>query len=378
MKKSKGIITTIAIFSLIFSSSQVLAAKPLEKHNKTENVIKSKEKNDNNQSKKNNKQKNNLKHIETLNKRLNDIENSLTNINKEIDKYFNVQTQPSTSENQNTSSEANNSTTDTAVNLDEKSSTSGETQLNEESNSTNEGGQTAESAQTVESGQTVENGQTLESGQAVENDQATEGGQALEEDQATEGNETIEDEKLDEEFNGEYKEEDNRRYNSFYGKLNSLLNKLDTVKKQVEKGSNNSDEVATINERYSKLVNDVTASINRVKELQQNQVSEIRGEYTNKKLEEKKINEAKKDWEIKLTKGIKDDENNFKNISILDSKGNVLDTTIKYDVLNKKITISTGDGFIKGESYTILIGGDLESSSGEKLGKNVEKNFTVE
>ncbi|WP_027625158.1 hypothetical protein [Clostridium lundense] len=355
MKRRKALITAIAIFSLIFSSSQVLAEKPVPKNNKVENIIESKNKtntdnneikkddsnqsknNSNNQNKQNGKQKSDLKHIKTLNKRLDDIEKSLTNINKEIDKYFTIQIQPDTGTNQNTSSEVNNSTTNnTTINLEEKSNTNEEAKLSEQNTSISGSQQTIEDEQTKE------------------------------------------DEKLDEEFNDKYKEEDNGRYNSFYGKLNSLLNKLDTIRKQIEKADKNSSEFKNINERYFKLVNDVTASINRVKGLQQKQVSEIRKNYTNKKLEEKRITETKKDWEVRLSKGIKDDENNLKNISILDSKGNVVDTTIKYDELNKTITISTEDGFIKGESYTILIGGGLQSDSGGKLGKNVEKDFTVE
>lgn len=349
MKKKTSLITTIAIFSLIFSSSQVLAAKPLEKHNKTENIVEAKEKKDNSQSKKNEqknekkneKKKSNLKHIDTLDKRLDDIENSLNNINEEIDKYFNVGTQPSTGENQDTSSETNG-TTNTDGNLVENSDASEDTILNEDGTSTNE------SEQIIDDGQTVKD------------------------------EESAEDEKLDGEFNEEYEEEDDGKYNSFYGKLNSLLNKLDTVRKQEEKAAGSSEELAAINETYSKLVSDVKASIDRVKELQQKQVSEIKSTYTDKSLEEEKIDETKKDWTIKLSTGIKNDESNLENITILDSKGNILDTNIKYDELSNRIIISADDGFVKGECYTILIGGDLESNSGEKLGENVEKDFTVE
>lgn len=189
-------------------------------------------------------------------------------------------------------------------------------------------------------------------------------------------NSTSED--LSDDFENEYKEEDGGRYDSFYGKLNAISNRLNTVERQLSRISDSDNpELAQLNSRVASLKDQVKTSMDSLAKVQKQSVDKIKTKSNKKQMEEQKINQDKKIWKIHFSKELKGETVNSKNIMIVDSNNNLVDASISYDKNNKSVVIETKDGFNKGETYFILIGDEVQSSEGEKLDKPVEKKFTV-
>lgn len=189
-------------------------------------------------------------------------------------------------------------------------------------------------------------------------------------------NSTSED--LSDDFENEYKEEDNGRYNSFYGKLNAINNRLNTVERQLSRISDSGNaDLTKLNSRVANLREEVKTAIDRLSKVQKQNVDKVKVRSDKKQMEEQKINQDKKIWKIHFSKELKGETVNSKNIMIVDSNNNLVDASISYDKNNKSVVIETKDGFNKGETYFILIGDEVQSTEGEKLDKPVEKKFTV-
>lgn len=189
-------------------------------------------------------------------------------------------------------------------------------------------------------------------------------------------NSTSED--LSDDFENEYKEEDNGRYNSFYGKLNAINNRLNTVERQLSRISDSGNaDLTKLNSRVANLREEVKIAIDRLSKVQKQNVDKVKVRSDKKQMEEQKIRQDKKIWKIHFSKDLKGETINSKNIMIVDSNNNLVDAGISYDKNNKSVVIETKDGFNKGETYFILIGDEIQSSEGEKLVKPVEQKFTV-
>lgn len=185
-------------------------------------------------------------------------------------------------------------------------------------------------------------------------------------------------EDLSDDFENEYKEEDNGRYNSFYGKLNAINNRLNTVEKQLSRISDSGNaDLTKLNSRVANLREEIKTAIDRLSKVQKQNVDKVKVRSDKKQMEEQNIRQDKKIWKIHFSKELKGETINSKNIMIVDSNNNLVDADISYDKNNKSVVIETKDGFNKGETYFILIGDQVQSSEGEKLVKPVEQKFTV-
>lgn len=185
-------------------------------------------------------------------------------------------------------------------------------------------------------------------------------------------------EDLSDDFENEYKEEDNGRYNSFYGKLNAITNRLNTVERQLRKISDSGNpEMANLNSRLASLREQIKTATDKLSTVEKQNVDKIKKKSSKKQMKEQKINQDKKTWKISFSKELKGDTVNPKNIMIVDSSNNLVDAGIYYDKSTNSVVVEAKDGFDKGETYFILIGDEVQSAEGEKLLTPVEQKFTV-
>jgi len=176
----------------------------------------------------------------------------------------------------------------------------------------------------------------------------------------------------------EYENENSQVTNSFYGKLHAIMNRLNTVKRQLNRlSSSDSEDISNLNNRTDELINQVKASMDKVSNLQSENVKTLKNKLDKKIMEDQDINEQKKSWKIHFTRSIDPETINSKNIMIVDSKNNIIDTDVSYSQDNKDVIIEAKDGFIKSESYSILISSDVKSTDGKRLQKTIEKRFSV-
>lgn len=183
----------------------------------------------------------------------------------------------------------------------------------------------------------------------------------------------------DTEMENEYKNEDSQVNNSFYGKLNAIMNRLNTVKKQLNRlSSSDSEAVSNLNNRTDELINQVKASMDKVSNLQSQNVISLKSISDKKVMEDQNINEQKKSWKIHFTKSIDPATINSKNIMVVDSKNNIVDIDVSLSQNSKDVIIEAKDGFIKSESYSILISSEVKSVDGKSLQKTIEKRFSVQ
>lgn len=256
------------------------------------------------------------KEIYTLSKRLDKIEDSYKKVNVKIEEYF--------------------STTGSAITIGVPAETT-----------------TSSAVTTEDSTETTTESTTTDTG--TENDQ----------DQS-------------EEFENEYENEDSLVNNSFYGKLNAIMNRLNTVKRQLNRlNSPNSEDLSNLNSRTDELIKQVKESMDKVSTLQNENVKSLKDKLDKKVMEDQDINEQKKSWKIHFSKAINPETINSKNIMIVDSKNNIVDADVSYNKDSNDVIIEAKDGFIKSENYSILISSDVTSADGKKLQKTIEKRFSV-
>jgi len=183
----------------------------------------------------------------------------------------------------------------------------------------------------------------------------------------------------DTEMENEYENEDSQVNNSFYGKLNAIMNKLNTVKRQLNRlSSSNSEDISNLNNRTDELINQVKASMDKVSNIQSENVTSLKSKSDKKIMENQNVNEQKKSWKIHFTKSVDSETINSKNIMVVDSKNNIVDVDVSYNQDSNDIIIEAKDGFIKSQSYSILISSDVKSADGKRLPKTIEKRFSVQ
>lgn len=280
------------------------------------------DKNNNLEHKQDNYNKRISKEAYTLSERLDQIEKSYKKVNVKLEEYFNESNEPQST----TGSSINvdtptQSTTDSSINVDVQNEDSTDTQL--------------------------ENTVPIVEGQS-------------------------------EEFEKEYENEDKEVSNSFYGKLNAIMNRLDTIKRQLNRVSSlDNEDISKINNRTDELINQVKASMDKLSNLQKQNVENLRNKPNKRTMETQKINEQKRIWKIHFNKSVNPETINSKNIMVVDSKNNIVDIDVSYNEVSKDVIIEAKDGFIKSESYSILIGDDVKAQDGKKLSRPIEKIFQV-
>lgn len=185
-------------------------------------------------------------------------------------------------------------------------------------------------------------------------------------------------EDLTSDFQNEYDEEDSGRNNSFLGKLNAIDNRLNTVERQINRIKDSGNpKIDEFKVRLEKLRQEVKIYKEKVASVEKQNVEIIKARTDKKQMDEQKINQEKKAWKVQFTKDLKAETVVPRNIMILDSSNNLVDANISYDKNTRSVVIETKDGFINGQSYIILIGGEVQSSDGIKLSTPVEKKFIV-
>lgn len=183
----------------------------------------------------------------------------------------------------------------------------------------------------------------------------------------------------EEEQSEEYENEDTQVSNSFYGKLNAIMNRLNTVKRQLSRySSSDSEDISKLNGITDELMNQVKASMDKLSNLQSANVTSLKSKSDKRTMEDQSINEQKKSWKIHFNKAIDPSTINGKNIMIVDSQNNIVDVDFSYNKDTNDIIIEAKDGFTKSENYSILISSDVKSIDGKKLPKTIEKRFTVQ
>lgn len=360
-KKNIKLMILAVLVATTFSTGTVLAAKPdfsdkkgvkvQQKEEKSDK--KEKEEKDNKKQDKANKKVSKEAHI--IDQRLDHIEKTLDKINEKMDSYFNNIEEPAE--------------TTTGSSID---GTLGQNDEAAEADSTEKLEDTSKEDAVVDSNDT----ESTDEASVSNSDEDTENSSEVDADDNTEVGADEQD--LSDDFEEEYENEDEETNNSFYGKLNAVMNRLNTVKRQLGRISTvDNPQIAELNTRTEALVKEVQESISKLGTIQQKKVDALKSKTNKKVMEEEKIDAAKKSWKIRFTKQINPDTINSENISVIDSKNNVIDAEVSYSSNTNEVIIEVKDGFKKGESYSILIGDNVKSADGKNLTTSVQKDFSV-
>lgn len=107
-------------------------------------------------------------------------------------------------------------------------------------------------------------------------------------------------------------------------------------------------------------------------------VSSILWHPTVKALElNKETTDLHKTWNIKFNQNIDLDEESKSSIKLLDSKGNIINTNIRYGDDKTIVLEAPKDGYKENETYTISIGNKVHSKNNRYLNKGINYNFKV-
>ena len=347
-KKSIKLMILTAMVIASFTTNVVYAAKP-NFNEKNTNKIEQKQENYN---------KKISKETYTLSKRLDQIENSYKKVNVKLEEYFNESNTSQTTTDTPTDTTDSTATTDTPTETttDNTATTDTPTETTTDSTATTD----------VPTETTTDSTATTD----VPTERTTDGTATT--DVPTETT-------TDTEMENEYENEDSQVNNSFYGKLNAIMNKLNTVKRQLNRlSSSNSEDISNLNNRTDELINQVKASMDKVSNIQSENVTSLKSKSDKKIMENQNVNEQKKSWKIHFTKSVDSETINSKNIMVVDSKNNIVDVDVSYNQDSNDIIIEAKDGFIKSQSYSILISSDVKSADGKRLPKTIEKRFSVQ
>ncbi|MCY6959891.1 Ig-like domain-containing protein [Clostridium brassicae] len=178
-------------------------------------------------------------------------------------------------------------------------------------------------------------------------------------------------------------EEENICGYSFIGKLNSLNNRIESIKKQLNSPSGKldktSEEYAKIVDRIVKLKKDISDNVEKLKNFQspvleklKNKIAEQK-EYTPKN----KSVETNKTWTIRFNKNLKLESFNGKNIFVVDSDNTLVETKIAFDKETGAIKITPVENYIKGKKYTLFISKDVKSDNGSVLSQATRVPFEI-
>ena len=122
-----------------------------------------------------------------------------------------------------------------------------------------------------------------------------------------------------------------------------------------------------------------TAVIDKVNEIQQkyNKMKNLTFNQTTAWKEKTEVSEAKKSWSVKLSQPIKNNEQNLKNIQVVDMFGDAVDVTVTVEKGNT-IRVTPKANYVEEIPYTLVILADLENDKGVKLSKGTHLTFTFE
>ncbi|EET84200.1 conserved hypothetical protein, partial [Clostridium carboxidivorans P7] len=96
------------------------------------------------------------------------------------------------------------------------------------------------------------------------------------------------------------------------------------------------------------------------------------------KINDNQTVEPSKIWTVTFTQELVLNESNKQNITVKDSKGNVVSCKLTLGQDGKSVIINPpAEGFISGEKYTLNIGNQLKSKSGKKIRSAKTINFTI-
>ncbi|MDW8802011.1 Ig-like domain-containing protein [Clostridium sp. A1-XYC3] len=343
-RKNIKLMILAVLVATTFSTGTVLAAKPDFSDKKGAKVQQKEEKDNKKQDKANKKVS---KEARIIDQRLDHIEKTLYKINEKMDSYFNNIEEPAE--------------TTTGSSID---GTLGQNDEAAEADSTEKLEDTSKEDAIVDSNDT----ESTDEASVSNSDEDIENSSEVDADEQD----------LSDDFEEEYENEDEETNNSFYGKLNAVMNRLNTVKRQLGRISTvDNPQIAELNTRTEALVKEVQESISKLGTIQQKKVDALKSKTNKKVMEEEKIDAAKKSWKIRFTKQINPDTINSENISVIDSKNNVIDAEVSYSSNTNEVIIEVKDGFKKGESYSILIGDNVKSADGKNLTTSVQKDFSV-
>jgi|GEM_PF-786381 Bacterial surface proteins containing Ig-like domains len=91
-----------------------------------------------------------------------------------------------------------------------------------------------------------------------------------------------------------------------------------------------------------------------------------------------KIVDSTKVWTVKFTHELVLNDANKQNITVKDSKGNVITTTLSLDADGKSVVIKPPvGGYIKGQDYFLNIGNNLKNKNGRKIKSATVMKFSI-
>lgn len=163
----------------------------------------------------------------------------------------------------------------------------------------------------------------------------------------------------------------------YTGKFNALQNQLSAVSKRLDSLEAKGADTAERRERVAILQEDVKTVLASISTIQEKVKETVKKD---KKAEEKKAvqtKEAAKEWKIKFSKSLDETTLSELDIVVLDTEQNLVETTLNYDVKTSAVTVTPGQPYQAGQTYTLYIGKGIAGTDGVDLKNSVKMNFTV-
>jgi predicted RNase H-like nuclease (RuvC/YqgF family) len=200
---------------------------------------------------------------------------------------------------------------------------------------------------------------------------------------STEATEEIEEGPTDEEIEQEVEEieEDVQENPSYVGKFRALENRLNAVRNRLDALSSKIGDQALLQERYDRVealrmeiqqvVNDMENVQKKIKEqIKKDGTAEEKGTVTGVP--------ATKEWMVKFNKSLNEQTLSEMDFVVLDTEGNLVETTIQYVAVKKTVKIIPLQPYKSGQTYTLYIGKEIKDAKGLRLKKAVKMKFVVE
>lgn len=198
----------------------------------------------------------------------------------------------------------------------------------------------------------------------------------------TENNDSTTEEITDDEIESEVEEvEDELKEKPGYaGKFTALQNRLNAVTNHLNSLAKKGIDSTELQKRYDRIasldtkIEEIIATMSQV----QNKVTEQISNETDIQ-EEQAVEDAPvtKEWKIQFNKKLNANTLSNLNIIVLDSKGNLVETTFTYSAETKTITVSPLQEYVEGETYTLFIGKEISDIKGGSLKNAVKMKFTT-
>ena len=201
----------------------------------------------------------------------------------------------------------------------------------------------------------------------------------------TENNDSTTEEITDDEIKSEVEEVEEvenelKEKPGYTGKFTALQNRLNAVTNHLNSLAKKGVDSTELQKRYDRIttldtkIEEIIATMSQV----QNKVTEQINNETN--VQEKQAVEdapVTKEWKIQFNKKLNANTLSNLNIIVLDSKGNLVETTFTYSTETKTITVSPLQEYVEGETYTLFIGKEISDIKGGSLKNAVKMKFTT-